>query len=237
MSGGGSGFGPSFDPQRFAPPRPGQGPGRPGSTRPPASGFAAVRQVGIQAVALVSGFVLVLWGVEGYDAVDPRNLDQAGIQPREADGLWGILWAPLLHNGWDHLISNTVPVFVLGFLVLVAGIGRGLAATAIIWVIAGVGTWLTGGEGTVHIGASALVFGWLTFLILRGWFARSAWQILLGMAVLVFYGSLLWGVLPGQDGISWQGHLFGAIGGVVAAWAPYRGARAAEQPASSRTRF
>jgi len=230
---GGSGLGPSFDPQRFAPPRPGQ----PGPDRAPASGFTAVRQVWLQAGALVSGFVLMLWAIEGIDALDARNYDQAGIQPREADGLWGILWAPVLHHGWDHLISNTVPVLVLGFLVLAAGIGRGLVATVIIWVVAGVGTWLTGGDGTVHLGASALVFGWLTYLILRGWFARSAWQIVLGLVVLVFYGSLLWGVLPGQTGISWQGHLFGAIGGVLAAWAPRTGQRAVERRTPPPTRF
>jgi len=230
---GGSGLGPSFDPQRFVPPRPGQ----PEAGQPPAAGFGAVRQVWLRAGALISGFVLMLWTIEGIDALDSRNYDQSGIQPREADGLWGILWAPLLHNGWDHLISNTVPVLVLGFLVLAAGIGRGLVATAIIWAVAGVGTWLTGGDNTVHIGASALVFGWLTFLILRGWFARSAWQIALGLAVLVFYGSLLWGVLPGQDGISWQGHLFGAVGGVVAAWAPHRRQRAVEQRTTSTARF
>lgn len=233
---GGSGLGPSFDPQRFAPSRPGQpGAGQPG--RAPAAGFAAVRQVWLQAGGLITGFVLMLYAIEGIDVLDARDYDQAGIQPREADGLWGILWAPLLHHGWDHLIGNTLPVLVLGFLVLAAGVGRGLVATAIIWVIAGVGTWLTGGEGTVHVGASALVFGWLTFLILRGWFARSVWQIALGLAVLVCYGSLLWGVLPGQDGISWQGHLFGALGGVVAAWAPHRRQRAAEQRAATAARF
>jgi membrane associated rhomboid family serine protease len=101
---------------------------------------------------------------------------------------------------------------------LLAGIGRGLAATAIIWIVAGIGTWLTGATGSVHLGASVLVFGWLTFLISRGWFARNIMQIGIGLAVLAIYGSLLWGVLPGEPGISWQGHLFGAVGGVLAGW-------------------
>ncbi|MEV0340854.1 rhomboid family intramembrane serine protease [Nocardia sp. NPDC050713] len=218
------GLGPSFDSDRIAALRARLGnPGTvtPGAapTRPQRAGdFAALRQLWLRAGALIAGFVLLLYAIEGVDAVDSRELDRAGIEPREADGLWGILWAPVLHGGWDHLMGNTVPVLVLGFLVLAAGIGRGLAATAVIWVVAGLGTWLTGADGTVHIGASSLVFGWLTFLILRGWFTRSAGQIVLGLVVLVVYGSLLWGVLPGQDGISWQGHLFGAIGGVVAAW-------------------
>ncbi|MCP2320782.1 Membrane associated serine protease, rhomboid family [Nocardia amikacinitolerans] len=221
------GLGPSFDPDRIAAFRarlgnpgtvtPGAAPTRPQPARR-AGDFAALRQLWLRAGVLIAGFVLLLYAIEGFDAVDSRELDRAGIEPREADGLWGVLWAPVLHGGWDHLMGNTVPVLVLGFLVLAAGISRGLAATAVIWVVAGLGTWLTGADGTVHIGASSLVFGWLTFLILRGWFTRSVGQIVLGLVVLVLYGSLLWGVLPGQDGISWQGHLFGAIGGVVAAW-------------------
>ncbi|WP_431957548.1 rhomboid family intramembrane serine protease [Nocardia lijiangensis] len=221
------GLGPSFDPDRIAAMRARSGtpyPGTPGAAPPgskpvPRAGnLTAVKQLWLRAGVLITGFVLLLYTIEGVDAIDSRQLDRGGIEPREADGLWGVLWAPLLHSGWDHLIGNTLPVLVLGFLVLAAGIGRGLAATAVIWVLAGLGTWLTGADGSVHVGASSLVFGWLTFLILRGWFTKQVGQIVLGLVVLVLYGSLLWGVLPGQDGISWQGHLFGAIGGVVAAW-------------------
>nr|WP_249644934.1 rhomboid family intramembrane serine protease [Nocardia sputi] len=167
---------------------------------------------------LIVCFVAALYGLEGVDSVVGGRLDYAGIEPRRADGLSGILFAPLLHGGWGHLIGNTLPVLVLGFLVLLAGIGRGLAATAIIWLLAGLGVWLTGAAGSVHLGASSLVFGWLTFLISRGWFARNVGQIALGLVVLALYGSLLWGVLPGQDRISWQGHLFGALSGLLAAW-------------------
>ena len=83
--------------------------------------------------------------------------------------------------------------------------------------MAGLGTWLVAGAGTSHIGASGLVFGWLTYLVVRGFFARRPGQIVLGIVLFVMYGSVLWGVLPGQPGISWQGHLFGAVGGVLAA--------------------
>ncbi|WP_432421124.1 rhomboid family intramembrane serine protease [Nocardia cyriacigeorgica] len=208
-----------------------------GSPTPPdkPGGFTGAREVWARAAVIVLGFVVALYLIEGFDAVSSIDLDQAGIEPRQLDGLTGILYAPLLHGGWAHLIGNTLPVLVLGFLALVSGIGRGLAATAIIWVVAGVGTWLTGGSGTVHLGASALVFGWLTFIILRGWFGRQIGQIVIGLIVLAIYGSLLWGVLPGQPGISWQGHLFGAVGGVLAAWmlsGDERSRRRAALPAS-----
>ncbi|GAA5064002.1 rhomboid family intramembrane serine protease [Nocardia callitridis] len=217
----GAGLGASFDPDRIAALRgatKGKAPGSLGSGSHP-DRFGALRRLWLQAGVLIAGFVALLYGIEGVDTLDDHRLDQAGIHPRQADGgLWGILFAPVLHGGWDHLIGNTLPVLVLGFLALLAGIGRGLAATAIIWIVAGAGTWLTGGSGTVHLGASALVFGWLTFLISRGWFGRHVGQIVVGLVVLVVYGSLLWGVLPGQNGISWQGHLFGAMGGLLAGW-------------------
>ncbi len=169
--------------------------------------------------AVVSlGFVALLWLIEIADAASGQRIDDNGIYPRELDGLRGILFAPLLHGDWDHLIANTVPALVLGFLTLSHGVGRGLAATAIIWLVGGVGTWLTGGTATDVIGASVLIFGWLTYVIARGLFTRHVGQILIGLVVFVVYGAALWGVLPSRPDVSWQGHLFGAIGGLLAAW-------------------
>lgn len=163
------------------------------------------------------GFVALLWVLESIDAMLGNSLDAEGIRPGTTDGLLGILLAPLLHGGFPHLVANTVPLLVLGFLVLLSGVGHWLIVTAVVWVISGLGTWLLGGVGTIHIGASGLVFGWLAYLIVRGFFTRHPGQVALGVVVLVLYGGMLWGVLPGQPGISWQGHLFGAVGGVVAA--------------------
>ncbi|NKY35136.1 rhomboid family intramembrane serine protease [Nocardia speluncae] len=213
---GGAPLGASFDPDRISALRPAPG----GGTGAPAGRprFTTGRAFG-RAAVVMAAFVVLLYLIESVDSIIDYCIDcTGGIEPRAVDGLDGILFAPLLHGSWDHLIGNTLPVLILGFLTLATGIGRGLAATAIIWVVAGVGTWLTGGANTVHIGASSLVFGWLTYLICRGWFARRIGQIVLGVVILVFYGSLLWGVLPGQDGISWQGHLFGAMGGLIAGW-------------------
>lgn len=165
----------------------------------------------------VLGFVAVLWGLEIVDAAIGNDLDRWGVRPRSDEGLVGILLAPLLHGGWAHLSANTVPVLVLGFLTLATGLLRGLAATAIIWLVGGLGVWLFAGSHSVHVGASGLVFGWIAYLAVRGIVNRNLWEILLGVVVLFLYGGVLWGVLPGQPGVSWQGHLFGAVGGLVAA--------------------
>src|SRR5271157_1033780 len=183
--------------------------------------------------ATIISFVALLYIVELFDQLDDHQLDYNGIRPLEADGLWGILLAPLLHANWAHLAANTGPALVLGFLVTLAGLSRFLWATAIVWIVGGFGTWLIGNMGspcgeTDHIGASGLIFGWLTFLLVFGFFTRSAWQIVVGLVVLIAYGGILLGVLPGTYGVSWQGHLCGAIGGVLAAYwlsAPERKAR------------
>lgn len=172
----------------------------------------------LTAVQVIAGFVALLYLVELVDVLTLQPLDAAGVQPRDPDGLDGILWAPLLHGGWDHLVANTGPLLVFGFLILLAGVTRWLLVTAVVWVVGGAGVWFTGGEGTVHIGASILAFGWLVYLLVRGLFSHSAGQIALGLVLLFLYGGILWGVLPGQPGVSWQGHFFGAVGGVVAAW-------------------
>lgn len=164
------------------------------------------------------GFVALLWLVEVVDALADHRLDRYGVQPRSDEGLVGILLAPLLHGGWLHLEANTLPVLVLLFLVLATGVARGLQATAVIWVVGGLGVWLVAPSGTVHLGASVLIFGWLVHLVLRGVFSRRAREILLGVVLLVVYGSVLVGVLPGEPGVSWQGHLFGALGGALAAF-------------------
>ena len=174
------------------------------------------RPVWMQAAVFVGAFTALLWVIEIVDVASGSRLERNGIEPRSLDGLWGILFAPVLHDDWQHLIANTVPIAVLGFLVLLSGMARGLAAIGIIWVIGGFGTWLTAGAGNT-IGASILVFGFIAYLLVRGFFTRKLGQLAIGVVVFVLYGSALWGVLPSDPNISWQGHLFGAVGGVIAA--------------------
>ncbi|MFB1297854.1 rhomboid family intramembrane serine protease [Mycobacterium sp. pW049] len=191
----------------------------------------------------ILSFVALLYVIEAYDSVTGHRLDSNGIRPLETDGLTGILFAPLLHSNWEHLVANTGPALVLGFLMTLAGLSRFLFATAIIWILGGLGTWLIGNIGaptyngmvveTNHIGASGLIFGWLTFLIVFGFFTRKIWEIVTGVVVLFIYGSILLGVLPGTFGVSWQGHLCGAVAGLVAAYllsGPERKSRALRRP-------
>lgn len=183
---------------------------------------------------LIVAFTTLLYVSEAIDTALGGTLDDDGIIPRQVDGLDGVLWAPLLHAGWAHLLANTVPVLVLGFLAMAGGIRQFVVVTATIWIVAGLGTWLSGGENTVHIGASGLIFGWLTFLLVRGFFARSFGQIVLAVVLFMIYGGALLGVLPGQPGVSWQGHLFGAIGGLLAARLVASADRSRSQPRPPR---
>jgi membrane associated rhomboid family serine protease len=210
-------------------------------TQPKYSGTPAPqkkRPVWVVGGATIVSFVALLYIVELWDSLTGHRLDQNGIRPMETDGLWGIVFAPLLHANWEHLMANTGPALVLGFLMTLVGLARFIYATAIVWIVGGLGTWVIGNLGaptyhgmqieTNHIGASGLIFGWLTFLLVFGFFTRKVWEIVVGVVVLFIYGGILLGVLPGTLGVSWQAHLCGAIAGVVAAYllsSPERRAR------------
>ena len=175
----------------------------------------SAREQGLLFVAAMAG---LMWTLEIVDqTVAHGDLDQYGIEPRDADGLVGIVTAPFLHAGFGHLMGNTIPFLVLGATIALSGLARVVAATAIVALVGGLGTWLVAPSGTEHIGASGIVFGYATYLIARGIYSRSLLHLIVGVAVIALFGTtLLFGVVP-QDGISWQGHLFGGIGGVVAA--------------------
>lgn len=173
-------------------------------------------------------FAAVLYVVEAVDAASLGLLDSAGaLYPRQWGGLPGILTAPLLHGGWAHLMANTVGFALFGFLAMSGGFGRWLLVTATIWLVSGLGTWLT--SPAPVLGASGIVFGWFVFLLARGFYARNGRQILLAVVLFAVWGPLLWGVLPSAPGVSWQAHLFGALGGLLAA---SRVARTERRPAA-----
>jgi membrane associated rhomboid family serine protease len=167
---------------------------------------------------VLGGFILTLWVLELLDSLLLKGrLNRLGIRPRRLIGLRGILFAPLLHGNLGHLAANTIPLLVLGWLIMLNGLNTFLTVTAIVWVISGIGTWLLGGYNTNHIGASGLVFGYFGYLLLWGYFDQSFSAVTIAILVGLIYGSMLWGVLPIHRGKSWQSHLFGFVGGGVAA--------------------
>jgi membrane associated rhomboid family serine protease len=176
----------------------------------------------LHAVVVMAALLAGLWVVEGLDQLSGNALDTYGIHARAVDGLPEIFTAPLLHAGWEHLASNSVPFFAFGLLVLLGGVARWAVSTLLSVVSSGLTAWLLTPAGTIVLGASGLIFGWLTYLLVRGLWSRRPGQVALAVVILFLYGGLLWGVLPGNAGISWQAHLGGAVGGVLAAWLLHR---------------
>jgi membrane associated rhomboid family serine protease len=169
-----------------------------------------------RALLLVAVMVAVMWAVEIVD-VFAGDLDSAGIRPRDPEGLVGVALAPVLHGGFGHLMGNTVPFVVLGAVIALSGLVRIVSVTAIVALVSGLGVWLVAPAASIHIGASGVVFGFATYLIARGIFSRRALHLVVGVGVLGVYGTtLLFGFVP-TPGVSWQGHAFGALGGVIAA--------------------
>ena len=164
--------------------------------------------------AMVLGvFLLIFWGLEIADWLSGNSLDGLGIRPRELNSLEGILFAPFLHFGFEHLLSNTFPFLLLGWFVMLRGFRTFVSVTFWTIVIGGLGTWLIAPTDSVHAGASILIFGYFGYLLLSAVFERSMPALTLTLVTLFLYSSMIWGVLPLLEGISWQGHLFGFIGG------------------------
>ena len=178
------------------------------------------------ALVTVGAFAALLIIVQLINWAMSYRLTAYGIAPREWSGLWGVLTAPLLHGSWAHLWSNLVPLVIMGVLIMLGGVRQFIAVTVLVWLVSGLGVWLVAPSGSVTVGASGIVFGWLAFLIARGIWTRSWQHILLGLVLLALYGSIFWtGIISvaaaditGVVSVSWQGHLFGAIGGVLAAF-------------------
>jgi membrane associated rhomboid family serine protease len=167
-------------------------------------------------------FVGSLFVVEGADALVAHRLDRFGIVPRTLEGLIGIVFGPLLHANWAHLVANALPLFVLLLLLLLDRHYRPWLTLALIWVASGLGTWLIGrnaeqGRLTVHIGASSVIYGLVAYLIVAGFLMKSWRPALISILVLFLYGGIFFGVLPQAGPISWEGHLSGALAGVWAA--------------------
>lgn len=185
---------------------------------PAPQAYAPARPTLGSSVVFIGGWLVLLWVLEVLDLVLIGALDGFGVSPRDVAELPQVLTAPFLHFGFEHLMANSLPFLVLGVLTRLAGLGAFWVATLGSIVVSGLFAWLFSAPNTVTAGASGLIFGWLTFLLVRGLMNGNWKQILISAAVFGFFGGMLWGVFPTLPGVSWQGHLGGAVGGVLAAW-------------------
>lgn len=184
-----------------------------------------------RAAALVASVALV-WAVSLFGLlVDQGFVYDLALVPRRVDGLSGIFGMPFVHGSLTHLVANTVPLLVLGSLLVSRGIGYYLGVTLAIAVLGGLALWVFGREAA-HIGASGLVFGFFGFLVVRGLYERRFQSLAVTALVIVVYGGMIFGVLPRDDQVSWEGHLFGLLAGIAVA----RGAYAIDQRRSSLPR-
>lgn len=177
------------------------------------------RSPSVQAIQLLVIITALMWLIEAVDSLAfEGRLDQHGIVPRTLSGLDGILWAPVLHGGFGHLLANTVPFLLLGAFVALGGIRRWLVVTAFIAVLGGLATWLFA-RNAAHVGASGLIFGYAGFLLVAGFVEKSIKGIAVAVIVGVLFGGMvLRGIAPVSSYISWESHLFGLAAGVLAAF-------------------
>lgn len=189
------------------------------------SATPARREIGTVSARIIQPVLLLaaMWAVRVLDQLLPGDWNRVfGIQSWAFDGLDGLVFAPGLHAGWAHLLSNTLPFLVLGVLVALDGIGRFWGVTAIVAVVGGLGTWILNAPGTITVGASGLVFGYFGYLLVRAFVAPSLGHgilyALIAVAVAAVYGgAMLTGIFGAATGVSWQAHVFGAIAGGIAA--------------------
>jgi len=144
-------------------------------------------------------------------------INQYGIVPRDISGLWGILFAPVLHNDFSHLTANSVSLFILGMFLITLEHRKSYWIIFALIILGGAGTWLIGRSGAVHIGASGVIYGILGYLITRGLFKRDFKSILISLAVFLLYCGMIFGVLPVNSSMSWESHLCGFISGIILA--------------------
>ena len=183
----------------------------------------------LRALVGVAALVGAMWLLEAIDCVAGGALDRYGITPRRLSELDDIFFAPFLHAGLVHLMANTIPLAVLAFLTALRGLGRLATVSLIVVVASGAGVWLTAPPNTVTLGASALVFGYFGYLLARGIIDHRPADIVIAVVVGLLYGTMIFGILPSRPGVSWQGHLFGLLGGILAAWLLRRGGPSSAQ--------
>jgi membrane associated rhomboid family serine protease len=181
--------------------------------------------------------VAIFWVVVIFDVFLPKEQSLVlwgGIRPREVASLVNIFTCPFVHDDFVHLIANTIPFVIYAWIIMIRSSKQFLQVSLIVTIVSGLGIWLCGTKDIVHFGASGVIFGYLGFLLLHGYFERRWDSVLLSIVVAVFFGGALWGLLPTRPETSWSGHVFGFLGGVLAARLLVRREPNAPAPASAR---
>jgi membrane associated rhomboid family serine protease len=205
------------------------------SQKPLVRRHAAAARQSAEGIALLVGIVAIMWILEAVNSVDHYALDNdGGLIPRDVDRVWAIFTSPFLHASWPHLIDNTLPFVFMGVIIALRGAAKLALVTLIVIVVGGLGTWLIAPAHSQTVGASGVVFGYATYLFTRGLFERSVTQILTGVIVGVVWGGALVSSVVPHAGVSWQAHVCGAIGGVIAAWLLASRRNAARPPGPPR---
>ena len=167
---------------------------------------------------ILGAFLLLMWLVVLLDFLLPGlNLTRFGVVPRSLRGLIGVPLAPLLHDGFTHVAANSLPLLVLGGLLIMRSLRDWLRITIIVTLLSGLGVWLIGRGGSVHVGASGLVLGYFGCILALAYLERTPAALLLAAVVALIYGGLLWGLLPQSESVSWEYHLCGLLSGIAAA--------------------
>jgi membrane associated rhomboid family serine protease len=170
----------------------------------------------ISSIAISFLFIFLLWLIKIFEAYTGFDLTGLGIYPRKASGLIGVLTSPLIHADFSHLVSNTITLFVLMFILFYTYRKSAIRVFFIVYIFSGLTVWLLA-RPAYHIGASGLVYGLLSFLFFIGVLRKDTRSIALSLLITFFYGGLVWGVLPMDPKVSFESHLLGAIAGAVCA--------------------
>ncbi|MFT4632238.1 MAG: membrane associated rhomboid family serine protease [Candidatus Azotimanducaceae bacterium] len=164
----------------------------------------------------IAWLLVLLWGFHGVNYYFGMTFNELGILPRQWHGLYGVALWPLLHGNVSHLLMNTLPLLVLGLLVALRGNHVFVRSSVIIILLGGVGVWVLG-RPAYHIGASGLAFGYFGFLIAVGVYEGRISSLAIATLVIFWYGGMIFGVVPQNNFVSWEGHLFGMLAGIFAA--------------------
>ncbi|WP_370950420.1 rhomboid family intramembrane serine protease [Amycolatopsis sp. cg5] len=172
-----------------------------------------------KALWVMVGFLAIIWSVQIFNALNGYDLTREyGIEAREPGSLPEIFTAPFIHNSWAHIEGNSGPLFIFGFLAAYRGVKKFLAVTVLIAIASGLGVWFFSPSMTVTAGASGMVFGYFGYIIVRGLFDRHRIDIVIGLVMALCFAYQFTSLLPGEAQVSWQGHSFGFVGGIIGGW-------------------